>query len=72
MPIYKVKNEYLVYKGKKNAEVKFRKELSKLIIDKFGKGPYEQDAITDILRFSLIYFISAFEKICRKKILHFL
>ena len=67
MPIYKVNNEYLVYKGKKNAEAKFRKELSKLIIDKFGKDPYEQTVITDIIIFSLNYYIAKFETICRSE-----
>jgi hypothetical protein len=67
MPVYKVKNEYLIYRGQKKAEPKFRRELSKLIIDKFGKGPYDQNVISNILTFNLDYFICSFQRICRNE-----
>tara|TARA_R110002051_G_scaffold168266_1_gene238869 strand:+ start:102 stop:1790 length:1689 start_codon:yes stop_codon:yes gene_type:complete len=64
MPVYKVKDEYLIFKGEKSSEKKFREELSQKIILKFGKHDYEANTITEILNFSLDYFIENFKKIC--------
>jgi hypothetical protein len=64
MPFHKVKDTYLVFKGEKWSEKKFREELSKKIILKFGKHDFEADKITEVLNFSLKYFIENFEAIC--------
>ena len=64
MAIHKIHDNYLVYKSRKIAEVKYRKDLSAQLIDKFGRGPYEQKVITDIITFCLTYYISKFEAIC--------
>lgn len=67
MPIYTTKGNFLIYKGRKVAETKYRKELSDRIIQAFGKGPFEQEKITEILTFCLNYYISEFEKICHNE-----
>jgi hypothetical protein len=67
MPHYLIKNKYIVYKSKKEAEVKFRKELSAVIIHKFGKGPFNQNVIRDIVKLSLDYYIDNFKTICLKE-----
>lgn len=64
MKVYKVKDKYLIFKGDNSSEEKFRKELSEKILSKFGKPNYDAEKITEILSFSLEYFIENFEKIC--------
>ena len=65
MPVYLIKNKYPVYKGKKTAETKYRKELSQKIIAKFGKASFkEPKLVREVLTFSLEYFISEFRAIC--------
>jgi len=64
MGIHKIKDQYFVYKGEKKAEKKFRTELSKIIIDKFGRGPFEQEVIREIVADSLNYYITKFKEIC--------
>ena len=68
MGVYFVKDKYFVYKGEKDAEDKFRTELSNLIIEKFGNGPFEnQDKVREIVVFSLEYYISKFKEICHSE-----
>lgn len=55
--------EFIILKGIKAAEPKFRETLSKFIISKYGKDPYPTDIITEILFFCRNYYISEFEKI---------
>ena len=65
MAIHIIKEDYIVYKGEKGAEDKFRTELSHLIIDKFGNGPFDnQEIVKEIVVFSLEYYISKFKEIC--------
>lgn len=65
MSVHFVKDKYFVFKGEKVAEEKYRTELSKLIIDKYGKGPFQdQQIVRDIIVFSLDYYISKFKEIC--------
>lgn len=65
MAVHFVKDKYFVFKGEKVAEAKFRTELSRLIIDKYGKGPFhDQNAVREIVVFSLNYYISKFKEIC--------
>ena len=64
MPIYKINNEYLIFKGAKIAEQKFRKELSLQLIEKFGKGYHEQIVVKEMIVFSLNYYITKFKTIC--------
>lgn len=64
MEVYKVKDKYLIFKGDNSSEEKFRKELSAKILSKFGKPNYNAEKITEILSFSLEYFIDSFQKIC--------
>jgi len=64
MTIHILKGKYKIYKGDKAAEKKFRSTLSKILIDKFGKGPFTQNKIRDILSISLEFYISEFTKIC--------
>jgi hypothetical protein len=60
-----VKDKYYVYKGEKTSEVKFRTELSKLIIKKFGAGPFpDQNVVREIVIYSLDYYINKFKNIC--------
>jgi hypothetical protein len=62
MQIFEI-GKYIIVKGTKTAEPKFREILSKLIISKYGKGPYPTDVITEILFFCRNFYISEFEKI---------
>lgn len=65
MSVHFVKDKYFVFKGEKIVEAKFRTELSKLIIDKFGNGPFvDQKVVREIVVFSLDYYISKFKAIC--------
>jgi hypothetical protein len=67
MPTYKTQGDFLIYRGRKIAEAKYRKELSKRILEKFARPPYDQNKITEILTFCLDYYISEFENICRNE-----
>jgi len=65
MAVHFVKDKYFIYKGEKVSEVKFRTELSKLIIEKFGVEPFhDQNVVREIVVFSLDYYIQKFEEIC--------
>lgn len=64
MSVYKLKDKYLIFKGEKSAEIKFRAELSTLIIEKYGKGEFSQEETTEIINFSLTYYIEKFREIC--------
>jgi hypothetical protein len=68
MSVHFVKDKYFVFKGERIVEAKFRTELSKLIIDKFGNGPFvDQKVVREIVVFSLDYYISKFKEICLKE-----
>lgn len=68
MAVQRVKGKYLVFVGDGQAEAKYRKELSELIIDQFGKGPFSNfDDTRPIITFSLNYFISNFQKVCHSE-----
>ncbi|WP_340154116.1 hypothetical protein [uncultured Marivirga sp.] len=68
MGVHIVKDKYFVFKGEKDAEDKFRTELSNRISDKFGNGPFEnQDNVREIVVFSLEYYISKFKEICHSE-----
>lgn len=62
MQIFKI-GEFIILKGNKTAEPKYREILSKLIISNFGKSLYTTDIITNILYFCRDYYISEFEQI---------
>jgi len=54
---------FIILKGIKAAEPKFRETLSKLIILKYGKDTYPTDIIIEILYFCRDYYVSEFGKI---------
>lgn len=57
-----------IYKGTKDPERKYREELSKLLIDKFGEGPYsEQEKVREVISFCYEYFCKQFLKICHSE-----
>jgi hypothetical protein len=64
MKEYKIK--YLtIYKGDFTLEKKYRPELSKLLIDKFGVGPYsDHDLARSAITFSFNYFCDKFLELC--------
>lgn len=64
MSVHIIKDKYLIFKGEKSAEIKFRKELSALIIEKYGDKEFSQVETIDIINFSLSYFIEKFKEIC--------
>jgi hypothetical protein len=64
MALYIIQNKFKVYRGEKSAEPKFRRELSGSLIEKFGKGPFTQDEITEAIKFCLDYYIGKFKNIC--------
>lgn len=55
--------EFIILKGIKAAEPKFRETLSQLIISKYGQDTYPTNTVTEILYFCRDYYISEFEKI---------
>ncbi len=67
MTIHILKEKYKIYKGEKTAGKKYRNALSKILIDNYGKGPFSQDEIREILNTSLEYYISEFNKICHNE-----
>lgn len=67
MTIHILKEKYKIYKGEKTAEKKYRNTLSKILIDNYGKGPFSQDEIREILSTSLGYYITEFNKICHNE-----
>lgn len=57
-----------IYKGTKEPEEKFRKELSSQLIDKFGEGPYsEHGKVREAITYSFTYFCDEFVKICQNE-----
>ncbi len=64
MNIHKVKDKYLIFKADNSSEQKFRKELSSLILEKFGNEKFNSEQTTEIISFSLNYYIENFTKIC--------
>ena len=48
MSVHKVKGEYLIYKAKKSSEMKFRKELSRELIENFENKIYISQRINRI------------------------
>ncbi|MCP9747898.1 hypothetical protein, partial [Lacihabitans sp. CS3-21] len=68
MSIHFVKDKYYIFKGEKIAEAKFRTELSRLIIEKYGFGPFpDQNIVREIVSFSLKYYIKKFKEICHNE-----
>jgi len=68
MAVHKIREKYFVYKGEKHAETKFREELSRKIIENFGKGPFiDQSVIRKIINYCLEYYISKFKEICHNE-----
>ncbi|WP_281778075.1 hypothetical protein [Croceibacter atlanticus] len=65
MSVHKVKGEYLIYKAKKSSEMKFRKELSRELIENFENKIYTSEEVTEVLKYSIEYFTTKFESICR-------
>ena len=64
MSIQVIKEKYIIFKADNTAEEKFRRELSSLIIGKFGKKEYSAEKTTEIISFSLDYYIARFKEIC--------
>ncbi|HWD87169.1 MAG TPA: hypothetical protein VG367_03515 [Mucilaginibacter sp.] len=64
MAIHQIRDKYKIYKAEKSAEVRFRKELSRLLIDQYGKGPFIQEQIQTIITYCLNYYIDHFKNIC--------
>jgi len=67
MDVLTIADKFIVLRGTKDAETKYRKEVSKRIIEKFGKGPFVTEIIAEILIFCQQYFISEFEAICQEE-----
>lgn len=68
LDVFVVAGKFTILKGLKAAESKFRKELSLLIVNKFGSPTYTTEINTEILIFCQEYYISNFEKICSKEV----
>jgi len=58
-------NGLTVIKGDFEPEGKYRSELSNLMIEKFGAGPYsEQAKVREVITFAFKYFCGKFNEIC--------
>lgn len=64
MSIQVIKEKYIIFRADKTSEEKFRKELSNLIIKTFGNKKYSVEETTEIISFSLNYYIEKFREIC--------
>jgi hypothetical protein len=66
MSTHIIKEGFVIYKGEKSAEAKYRKELSQLIREKYGEGPYKEVVLLrEIVTFSLAYYVSKFKAVCQ-------
>lgn len=67
MKLFNIKH-LSIYKGTKTPEKKYREDLSKLLIDTFGEGPYsEQDKVREVLTFAYKYFCDKFLDLCHNE-----
>ncbi|MBO9561149.1 MAG: hypothetical protein J7621_00185 [Niastella sp.] len=64
MKIFRITNKLEIVRGNKSTEPKYRKEISDLILDRFGRGPFTSDTVKEILIFCQNYYINAFEQVC--------
>jgi len=61
-------NGLVILKGDNIPEAKYRKELSVLMIDQFGAGPYsEKNKVREVITFAFKYFCSKFNEICESE-----
>ena len=68
MPVHIVRDKYYIYKPSTVVDKKFRTELSKSIVDKFGKGPFlDQKIVREIVVTSRDYYLIKFKEICSKE-----
>jgi hypothetical protein len=67
MALHAILDKFKIYKGEKTAEAYFRKDLSLKLISKFGKGPFTQDQVKEIVVYSVNYYIDQFNSICQKE-----
>ncbi len=64
MKEYKIKH-FTIYKGDFTPEKKYRPELSKLLIENFGIGPYSDHGLArPAVTFSFNYFCDKFLELC--------
>lgn len=62
MDVFEIEPDIIILKGTKDAEPKYRREVSASIIEKFGKGPFPADIIQKILYFCQSYYVEQFER----------
>jgi hypothetical protein len=67
MRIFKITDNLGIVRGSKEAEPRYRKEISSFIIDRFGKGPFTPETVKEILIFCQDYYIKQFEKVCQNE-----
>lgn len=67
MPIYYTEDGKLIAWYQKNTIKKYRPIISKLLIDKFSKGPFSESKMTEILFFTLKWYQDEFLKILQKE-----
>lgn len=68
MGVHLVKDKFFVFVGEGYSEPKYRSELTEMMKEEFGNGPYnEQSLIRQILSFCLEYYIKNFIDICQKE-----
>jgi len=67
MRVFKINEDIMVFKGDKRAETKFRKELSRLLLEKYSKPYYDTQTVSSILYFCRDFYIEKFEQILTKE-----
>ena len=66
MKEYKIKH-LSIYKFDNQFEDKYRTALSSIVIDKFGKGPFNtQETVREIITFCYNYYCDRFIEVCKK------
>jgi len=67
MKEFKIKH-FTIYKGDASPEIKYRPELSKLLFDNFGSGPYtDHDIARKAVTFSFNFFCDKFIELCHSE-----
>ncbi|RYE53601.1 MAG: hypothetical protein EOP48_14045, partial [Sphingobacteriales bacterium] len=64
---FKTRSGFTILRGTNVAEPKYRQELSALIKEKFGTGPFSKEVVDNILFFCQNYYVGKFEAICQEE-----
>jgi len=64
LKVFTITDAITVLRGEKDAEPKYRTEVSARIVHEYGKGPYDPEVQKKVFTSFQQYFIDKFEKVC--------